>query len=72
MACRCPYTLICNFVVPSHSNSGWAMILTLVNGIIENVIQEEAKRVLSPSSPESCAWLLEDERPWGGELSFPH
>lgn len=40
--------------MPSHSNSGRAMILTLANGIIENVIQEEAEK----GALSFLSWIL--------------
>lgn len=40
--------------MPSHSNSGRAMILTLANGIVENVIQEEAEK----GALSFLSWIL--------------
>lgn len=44
MANMYSYTLTCNFVVPFYFDSGLAMRFALGNGIINNLIQEEAEK----------------------------
>lgn len=65
MAYMCPYPLTCNFVCFPILTLGLAMRLALVNGIIQNVIEEEAEKgaglfLLPLLNPVLGCWRMRD------------